>query len=187
MNYAEKQSNKPILENRSKFLLAHSSSGFKHALKEVLVDPSVASALADTKAQAEVKALNTFYDLMANDAARAFYGYKHVVMANEHMAIETLLLSDSLFRSSDVQMRKKYVELADSVKAQASCFFTNTHHSNSCTGANVLIFSSMHVSGEQLSALSGVAAILRFPLHELDDEEMSDSDDDQDDHQNDRK
>ncbi|VDN36757.1 unnamed protein product, partial [Gongylonema pulchrum] len=34
MNYAEKQSNKPILENRSKFLLAHSSSGFKHALKE---------------------------------------------------------------------------------------------------------------------------------------------------------
>lgn len=43
-------------------------------------------------------------------------------------------------------------------------------------GANVLIFSSMHVSGEQLSALSGVAAILRFPLHELEDEEMSDSD-----------
>lgn len=75
------------------------------------------------QAQAEVKALNTFYDLMANDPPRAFYGYKHVMMANEHMAIETLLLSDSLFRSSDIQKRKKYVELADSVKAQAGLAF----------------------------------------------------------------
>lgn len=38
----------------------------------------------------------------------------------------------------------------------------------------------MHVSGEQLSALGGVAAILRFPLHELEDEEMSDSERDED-------
>lgn len=34
----------------------------------------------------------------------------------------------------------------------------------------------MHVSGEQLSALSGVAAILRFPVQELESEQMSDSD-----------
>lgn len=38
----------------------------------------------------------------------------------------------------------------------------------------------MHVSGEQLSALGGVAAILRFPLHELENEEMSDSEQDED-------
>lgn len=31
------------------------------------------------------------------------------------------------------------------------------------------MFSSMHVSGEQLGLLSGVAAILRFPLPELDE------------------
>ncbi|KAM3722866.1 Protein pelota [Dirofilaria immitis] len=160
MEYADKHGNKSILESRSKFLLAHASSGFKHALKEVLSDPGVAAALSDTKAQAEVKALNMFYDLMGTDPARAFYGYKHVLMANEQLAINTLLLSDSLFRSNDIQLRKKYVELAESVKEQ---------------GSNVLIFSSMHVSGEQLSALGGVAAILRFPLHELEDEEMSDS------------
>ncbi|MCP9257154.1 Protein pelota [Dirofilaria immitis] len=164
MEYADKHGNKSILESRSKFLLAHASSGFKHALKEVLSDPGVAAALSDTKAQAEVKALNMFYDLMGTDPARAFYGYKHVLMANEQLAINTLLLSDSLFRSNDIQLRKKYVELAESVKEQASL-----------EGSNVLIFSSMHVSGEQLSALGGVAAILRFPLHELEDEEMSDS------------
>lgn len=30
----------------------------------------------------------------------------------------------------------------------------------------------MHVSGEQLNQLSGIAAILRFPLPELEDQEI---------------
>ncbi len=41
-------------------------------------------------------------------------------------------------------------------------------------GGNVHIFSAMHVSGERLSQMSGVAAILRFPLPELEDEEEAD-------------
>jgi len=53
-------------------------------------------------------------------------------------------------------------------------------------GADVKIFSSMHVSGEQLGQLSGIAAILRFPLPEIEDavsneddkDENSDSDND---------
>lgn len=70
------------------------------------------------QAQAEVSALNTFNELLVTEPARAFYGFKHVSMANERLAIETLLLSDSLFRSTDIQMRKKYVDLVDSVKSQ---------------------------------------------------------------------
>lgn len=57
-------------------------------------------------------------ELMSTDSARAFYGYKHVKMANEQLAIETLMVSDSLFRSQDVLQRKKYVELVESVKNQ---------------------------------------------------------------------
>ena len=34
------------------------------------------------------------------------------------------------------------------------------------------IFSAMHLSGEQLNQLSGIAAILRFPLPELEDMEI---------------
>ena len=40
---------KVLLENKSKFLLVHSSSGHKQVLKEILSDPAVASRLADTK------------------------------------------------------------------------------------------------------------------------------------------
>jgi protein pelota len=38
-------------------------------------------------------------------------------------------------------------------------------------GGEVRIFSTMHVSGEQLSQLGGIAAILRFPIPDIEDEE----------------
>ena len=62
-------------------------------------------------------------------------------------AIETLLISDNLFRCRDVAQRKKFVKLVDDVRE---------------FGGDVKIFSSMHVSGEQLDQLTGVCAILRW-------------------------
>lgn len=45
-----------------------------------------------------MRALNDFFDMLKNDPARAFYGYKHVAAANEKAAIQTLLITDELFR-----------------------------------------------------------------------------------------
>ena len=49
MGQAVKQDIKVLMENKPKFLLVHSSSGHKQALKEVLSHPSVSVRLADTK------------------------------------------------------------------------------------------------------------------------------------------
>ncbi|XP_076452895.1 protein pelota-like [Babylonia areolata] len=155
---AVKQDYKILTENKAKFIVVHSSSGFKHSLKEVLTDPSVLARLADTKASGEVKSLDDFYQMLQNDPDRAFYGVKHCEKAASLMAVETLLVSDELFRSQDIQQRKRYVNLVDSVREN---------------GGDVKIFSSLHVSGEQLGQLSGVAAILRFPVQ---DDEESDED-----------
>ncbi|CAD5213907.1 unnamed protein product [Bursaphelenchus okinawaensis] len=154
LEHAGNNNLKDITQNKSKILLVHATSGYKHALKEILADPNVASRLADTKAQEEVKALDTFLDLMNNDPDRAFYGYNHVRIALDQLAIATLMVSDLLFRSRNIEQRKKYVKLVDDAR-NANC--------------NVLIFSSMHVTGEQLGQLTGVAAILRFPLEGVDD------------------
>lgn len=158
---AVKTDNKLLFENKSKFLLVHSSSGFKHSLKEVLQDPAVQAKLADTKASEEVKALEAFYKMLKNEPDRAFYGPKHVSLAVQSDAVETLLVSDKLFRANNVAERRRYVELVDKVRD---------------TGGDVKIFSSLHVSGEQLDQLSGVCAILRFPMNELEDTDDSDSD-----------
>lgn len=64
----------------------------------MLSDPAVVSKMADTKAAGEVKALETFYTLLQNEPARAFYGPGHVEKANAAQAIEMLLISDNLFR-----------------------------------------------------------------------------------------
>lgn len=37
-----------------------------------------------------------------------------------------------------------------------------------------MIFSSQHTSGEQLGQITGCAAILHFPMPELEDEELDD-------------
>jgi len=147
---------KVLLENRSKFVLVHSSSGFKHSLKEALQDAAVASRLQETKFSSEVKSLEQFYTVLQTDPDRAVYGPNQVVKANEQQAVDTLLITDELFRSRDVKERRKYVDLVESVREN---------------GGDVHIFSSLHVSGEQLGQLTGVAATLRFPMPDLDEEE----------------
>jgi len=152
---------KPLLENKSKFMTVHSSSGFKHSLKEILANPAISVKLADTKAASEVKALDAFYQMLMNEPNKAFYGMNHVKKACEAQAIETLLISDKLFRSFDFRKRQQYVRLVDSVKA---------------CGGEVRLFSSLHISGEQLDQLTGVAALLRYPMPELDEDDANTSD-----------
>ncbi|GAX81344.1 hypothetical protein CEUSTIGMA_g8775.t1 [Chlamydomonas eustigma] len=146
-----------LIENRDKVVMAHASSAYKQALKEVLSAPGIATRIKNTKAAREVAALQDFYKMMSEDAARAFYGPGHVFAAAELGAIQTLLISDNLFRINSVEKRQRYVALVDGVVE---------------AGGEALVFSSMHVSGEQLAQLSGIAAILRFPLDELADQDL---------------
>ncbi|KAJ2792682.1 Translation factor pelota [Coemansia guatemalensis] len=149
MAEAIKVNDRQIIENKPKFLLVHTSSGHKGALEEVMRDPQIKARLADTKSAQEAKAIDNFYQMLNNDPDRAFYGYDDVQKAAEHGAIGTLMITDELFRSADIPTRKKYIKLIEDSQA---------------TNAEVLIFSSLHVSGERLSQLTGVAAILNFPL-----------------------
>lgn len=154
---AVKREARPLIENKARIVVAQASSAYKHSLKEVLALPAIAGQIKDTKAAREVSALKEFYDMLSSDPARAFYGPGHVLAAAELGAIQTLLISDKLFRVNDVAKRKKYAALVEGVQS---------------AGGEALVFSSMHVSGEQLNQLSGVAAVLRFPLPELEDQEL---------------
>lgn len=154
---AERRQLRPIIENKSRIVLVHTSSGYRHSLREVLNDEKIMNMIKDTKAAQEVRALQDFFSMMSNVPERACYGPKHVEVAHERMAVQTLLITDELFRNADVVARQKYVDLVNSVKD---------------LGGIVHVFSSLHVSGEQLAQITGIAAILRFPLPELDDIEM---------------
>lgn len=158
IEYMWKQANKndikALLDSREKFLLAHSSTGFKHSIREILSDPLIQPKLEDTKAVQEVKIWNKFQDLLSNDPNKAVYGLRDVETANHYEAISCMMLSDMLFRSNNLALRKKYSQLLYQVKKY---------------GSDVRIFSSMHMSGQQLNQLTGIAAILKFELPEISD------------------
>ncbi|CAN1271528.1 Protein PELOTA 1 [Linum perenne] len=154
---AERKQLRSIIENKSKIILVHTTSGYKHSLREVLDAPSVMNIIKDTKAAEEVLSQTRCKASFPQDSDRACYGPKHVEVANERLAVQTLLITDDLFRNADIPTRQKYVNLVKSVKS---------------SGGKAHIFSTMHSSGEQLAQLTGIAAILRFPLPDLEDIEM---------------
>jgi protein pelota len=159
---AVRREDRALIENKSKFVLCHASNGHKRAVEEVMAQPAVLSRLADTKAAGEVRALQDFFAMLKADPDRAYYGYGHVARACADSAIDSLLVTDGLFRASDLSTRRRYVALVEDAKSK---------------GAKVYVFSSMHVTGEQLGQLSGIAAVLRFPMPDIEDEAAaSDSD-----------
>lgn len=153
----QEEGSKALLLNKSKIVVASASTAYKHSIKEVLSSPEVAPRIKDTKAVQEARAMESFLTMLGSEPARAMYGPGHVNAAHELGAIDTLLISDSLFRTSDPQIRLKYEKLVEDVRGG---------------GGSAFILSSGHGSGVQLEQLSGLAAILRFPLPELEDMEF---------------
>ena len=145
----EKRELRELAASKSKWVLCHASCGYKHALKEVFSSGEMAARLSDTKAATETAALGRFFETLAADPDKVTYGLKWVQAAIEQGAVDSLLLADSLFRAQNVARRRQYVELVQAARAG---------------GAKVHIFSSMHVSGDQLARFTGAAAILRFPV-----------------------
>lgn len=86
---------------------------------------------------------------MALTEDKVTYGPKSVQKALKEMAVETLLISDKLFRSKDVEKRKFYVNMHDHAKRD---------------GLNVVVFGSTSAAGTRLNDLTGIAAILRFEM-----------------------
>jgi len=146
---ATRTSNKSVLQARHKFVRVHISSPHVHSLVDVLKSPEINVQLKETKFAREGIMLDKFFKMLGVDEMRAWYGPDHVALAADRGAVGTLLISDELFRASDVKERKRYVALVDSVREKRG---------------EVLIFSSMHETGQQLNQLTGVAAILTFPL-----------------------
>ena len=112
-------------------------------------DPVILEKLSDVKASKEVEVLNRFFETFEIEPLKAYYGYNDVLYACEAGAIDVCMLTDELFRSNSIEERKKYIKLVEDIKSKSG---------------EVLIFSTLHVSGERLKTLTGVAAILRFPL-----------------------
>jgi protein pelota len=156
---ATRKGEKAIMANKSNFVVVHSSSGHLHSLNEVLKSAEVLTKLKDTKYAKETRLMDDFMTLLRKDDGRAWYGPSEVEKAVEKGAVGrgggVLLISNALFRSQEIGVRKRWVSLVDKVKEE---------------GGDARVLSSDHESGKRLEGLGGIAAILTFPLEDLDEE-----------------
>lgn len=141
-------------------ILAHCSSGFKQSLNELLNNKEMKSQITNMHCMQEATHLDKFFETLRTQDGKVSYGLKSTLYALENQAIDTLLISDHLFRSKSNATRKLYVDLAE--KAERN------------HGIKVVIFSSMSPAGQRLKDLTGIAAILFFALPGLDDVEEDD-------------
>ena len=109
--------------------------------------------------------MDDFMTLLRKDTGWAWYGPGEVRRAVDRGAVGKgggkLLISLGLFRAKNLDVRKKYVQLVETVKE---------------FGGDVSIFSDESESGKRLEELSGIAAILTYPLEDLENDEDEDAD-----------
>ena len=145
------------LVKRKAFVMVHSSSSYLYSLDEVMKSREVMVKLKDTKYARETQLVNDFFNMLRKDDARAWYGPRECEAAVEQGAVGRgggiLLISNALFRSQDVATRRRWVRLVDRVRKDK--------------GGEVRILSSDHDSGKRLESLGGIAAILTYPIHDL--------------------
>ncbi|KAG6036337.1 hypothetical protein E4U41_005744 [Claviceps citrina] len=135
----------------------HSHSGHVYSLNEVLKSPEVMAKMKDMNYTKEAQSMTNFFELLKLDDGRAWYGTTAVEKAIEDGAVGpgggVLLINNSLFRSQDLATRKKYVALVDKVKLD---------------GGETKILSSDHESGQSLRMMGDIAAMLNYPMLDLD-------------------
>ncbi|KAF1930522.1 uncharacterized protein M421DRAFT_376092 [Didymella exigua CBS 183.55] len=157
---ATRTTNKPLMSLVSNIVVAHSSSAHIHSLNEILSSPAITTKLSDTKYARETALMDRFLTLVRLDDGRAWYGPREVERAVDKGAVGrgggVLLISNSLFRAQNVRQRRRWVGLVDRVR--------------DVEGGEVRVLSSLHESGKRLEGLGGVAAILTYPLEDLDEE-----------------
>jgi protein pelota len=165
---ATRTNNKPLLALIPSVIIAHASSAHVHALSDILSSPAITTKLSDTKYARETALMDKFLTLMRHDDGRAWYGPREVERAVDKGGVGrgggVLMINNALFRAQNVAERRRWVALVDRVRE--------------VEGGEVRVFSSLHESGKRLEGLGNVAAILTYPIEDLDEEDDAAAQDD---------
>ena len=97
----------------------------------------------------ETEVVEEFLRRLGKDETNVAYGFDVVKKATSLGAVEKLILADSLLRDSDDQQRLQLEELMKEVEDKKGA---------------IIVVSTEHEAGKKLTALHGVAALLRFSL-----------------------
>ena len=87
-----------LKNNLNKIIYAHSFSGYKHSLEEILGKPDLKRLIKDTKCVDDISVMERFNEILGTDMDKAFFGHKAFDINYEKKEIDTLILTDGYLR-----------------------------------------------------------------------------------------
>ncbi|MCW4052558.1 MAG: mRNA surveillance protein Pelota, partial [Candidatus Bathyarchaeota archaeon] len=120
-------------------------AGIKEALRSGILD----KALKHLRISEETRLVEELLARLAGNKGDATYGFDVVRKAGIRGAVKMLLVTDSMLRNASDENRLDLEDLMKGVEEKSG---------------RVVVVSIEHEAGEKLHALSGVAALLRYPI-----------------------
>lgn len=142
----------------SSFLLVKVQDLSHDGIRQAIANPDTASLFQSTRCRKDIQEWDAFQTMLSSNPDRCVYTPQMVYEAVKLGAVSSLMVSDEVFRSPEPIVRRFFLALTQMVKQGGS--------------TKVLVFSSAHVTGEQLKLLGNIAAILFFECPELNDLEV---------------
>ena len=133
--------NQKFPEIAKKSLLESTGAGGRSGIAEVLKKGLIEKMATEGRIAHEIRMVEMVLEEIGKSSKTVAYGKKEVKEAAESGAAETLLVIDEMVRERDVE------NLMDLVENM---------------GGKVMIVSSEHDGGKQLTSLGGIAALLRY-------------------------
>jgi len=124
-------------------ILESTGAGGRSGIAEVLKKGIIEKMATEGRVAFEIRKVEDLLSEIGKSSKLVAYGKKEVGEAVQTGAAENLLVIDELVREGEIE---KLMDLTENM------------------GGNVIIISSEHDGGKQLSSLGGIAALLRYPL-----------------------
>ncbi|HUY00745.1 MAG TPA: mRNA surveillance protein pelota [Candidatus Deferrimicrobium sp.] len=142
--------NQRELDIKVPIITENASSADKSGVFEVIKRGATAKVLGSLRIKMESELMEEVLLRLGKNQKDVAYGFMEIKNLSLGNAIDKLLLTDIFLREQSVEKRK---DLDDVIR--------NIEYNQ----GKVFILSTLHPSGEQLSALGGIAALLRFPVY----------------------
>jgi protein pelota len=127
------------------------NNGGVAGIYEALRSGVLLKAMKNMRIVEETRIVEEVLKRLGKNESNVAYGFKHVKGVSELGAVETMVLADSLLRKGSDEKRLLLEKLMTNVEQK---------------GGKVMIVSTEHEAGAKLTALGGIAALLRFPIHQ---------------------
>lgn len=127
----------------SKVIVENIGTGGRVGISEVIKKGTVEKLTVENRVAEEIQAVNDLLINIAKNSSKVVYGVSETKNAVNMGAVEKLLVLDKAVPNNNLEETIAIVENMN---------------------GEVITISSEHEGGEQLSALGGIAAILRYPI-----------------------